>query len=79
VYEDLLAAGVDAVLDDREERAGVKFADADLIGFPVQVVVGARGLAEGTVEVKTRATGDRVAVAVTDVVGEVRAVTGRAS
>lgn len=47
------------VIDDRKERPGVKFADADLIGWPTQVVVGKRGLAEGKVEVKRRATGEK--------------------
>ena len=51
---DLEAAGVDVIVDDREERPGVKFKDADLIGFPVRVVVGAKGLANGGVEVKRR-------------------------
>ena len=49
----------DLLLDDREDRAGVKFADADLLGHPYQFVVGPRGAAAGTVELKTRATGDR--------------------
>ena len=52
--------GVEAVLDDRDDRAGVKFADADLIGYPVQVTVGKRGLAAGTVDLKLRATGERI-------------------
>ena len=47
-------SGVDVLVDDREERPGVKFKDADLIGFPVRVVVGAKGLANGGVEVKRR-------------------------
>ena len=51
--------GVDALLDDRDERAGVKFADADLIGYPVQVTVGKRGLADGSVDLKLRASGER--------------------
>ena len=46
------------ILDDREESAGVKFKDADLIGYPVQVVVGKRGVEAGTVDLKLRATGD---------------------
>ena len=50
----LEASGVDVIVDDREERPGVKFKDADLIGFPVRVVVGAKGLANGGVEVKRR-------------------------
>jgi len=48
------AKGIDVVVDDRAERPGVKFKDADLIGFPVRVVVGAKGLANGGVEVKRR-------------------------
>jgi prolyl-tRNA synthetase len=59
VYRELGALGIDAVLDDRDERAGVKFADADLIGYPVAVTVGKRGIAAGTVDLKLRATGER--------------------
>ncbi len=50
----LEAAGIDTLVDDREERPGVKFKDADLIGFPVRVVVGAKGLKSGGVEIKRR-------------------------
>ncbi len=53
--QQLEASGVDVIVDDRAERPGVKFKDADLIGFPVRVVVGAKGLANGGVEVKRRA------------------------
>ena len=49
-YEKLLAAGVDALLDDRDERPGVKFKDADLIGFPLRIAVGAKSLAAGQIE-----------------------------
>ena len=59
IYTELCARGVETVLDDRDARAGVKFADADLIGYPVQVTVGKRGLAEGSVDLKLRATGER--------------------
>jgi prolyl-tRNA synthetase len=59
IWRELADAGVEVVLDDRDERAGVKFADADLIGWPWQVVVGKKGLAEGLVEVKDRKTGER--------------------
>jgi prolyl-tRNA synthetase len=51
--------GRTALYDDREERAGVKFADADLMGHPWQIVVGPRGAASGKVELKRRATGER--------------------
>jgi prolyl-tRNA synthetase len=56
IYKELLSAGVDALLDDRDERAGVKFKDADLIGIPYRIVTG-RALADGKVEVVERATG----------------------
>ena len=59
IAEDLEALGFEVAIDDRKERAGVKFADADLIGWPLQVVVGKRGLAEGKVEVKLRRTGEK--------------------
>ena len=60
--EELSALGLEVVIDDRKERAGVKFADADLIGWPLQVVIGKRGLAEGTIELKRRKTGEKVSV-----------------
>src|SRR5262249_13098623 len=58
------AAGVDTLLDDRDERPGVKFKDADLIGLPVRVTVGPRALARGCVELKPRAEKDAVEVPV---------------
>ena len=54
LYGELKAAGVDVFYDDRDERPGVKFKDIDLIGFPLRVVVGGKGLAKGVVEVSTR-------------------------
>ncbi|MGZ5307325.1 MAG: proline--tRNA ligase, partial [Actinomycetota bacterium] len=59
IYAELRGRGVDVVLDDREETAGVKFKDADLIGYPLQVVVGKRGVEAGTVDLKLRTTGER--------------------
>ncbi len=59
LYRDLTAKGVEVLYDDRDERAGAKFATADLIGIPWQVQIGPRGLAEGKVEVKKRADGSR--------------------
>ncbi len=55
IYSALAGAGIDVILDDRAERPGVKFADAELIGIPYRVTVGPRGLAEGVVEVVRRA------------------------
>ncbi|MBQ8418600.1 MAG: proline--tRNA ligase [Phascolarctobacterium sp.] len=60
IYEVLKKAGVEAVIDDRNERPGVKFKDADLIGYPLRVVVGPKTLAEGNIEVKARKTGEVV-------------------
>ena len=59
IAESLSAEGLEVALDDRNERPGVKFADADLIGWPVQIVVGKRGVSEGKVEIKRRETGER--------------------
>lgn len=67
-------AGVDVALDDRKERPGVKFADADLIGWPVQVIVGKRGLDAGNLEVKVRATGNREDVPVDAIYDYVKAL-----
>jgi len=50
VYRQLAEAGIDVILDDRDERPGVKFKDADLIGFPLRVAVGAKSLAGGNIE-----------------------------
>ncbi len=62
-----------AVYDDRAERAGVKFADADLLGFPWQAIIGPRGAAAGRVELKRRATGERHEVSVEDALARIRA------
>ncbi|MBN1192565.1 MAG: proline--tRNA ligase [Coriobacteriia bacterium] len=71
LWSELAEAGLDTVLDDRDERAGVKFADADLIGWPYQLVIGKKGLAEGSVELKVRATGDRIMLPLDDAVAHV--------
>ncbi len=63
--------GAAALYDDREERAGPKFADADLMGHPWQLVVGPRGAASGRVELKRRATGERVEVSIEDALAKV--------
>jgi prolyl-tRNA synthetase len=59
LYASLGMAGLDVLYDDADERAGVKFANMDLIGLPLQIVVGPRGLKQGVVEIKNRATGKR--------------------
>jgi prolyl-tRNA synthetase len=58
-YRALTAAGKEPLLDDRDERPGAKFASLDLVGVPWQLIVGPKGVAEGTVEIKRRATGER--------------------
>jgi prolyl-tRNA synthetase len=57
LYEELQSAGIDVIIDDRDERPGVKFADVELIGIPYRVTVGPRGLADGIVEVQRRSDG----------------------
>jgi prolyl-tRNA synthetase len=54
LYEDLLATGIDVILDDRNERPGVKFADAELVGIPYRLTVGPRGIDTGRVELRAR-------------------------
>jgi len=72
LYDELAAAGIEVIIDDRAERAGVKFRDAELTGIPVRVTVGKRGLAEGVVEITQRATGETIKVATSEVVPHVR-------
>jgi prolyl-tRNA synthetase len=69
LYDGLRAAGVDVLYDDRDQSPGVKFADADLLGLPVQLIVGAKGLAREVVERKDRRTGERDEVALEAAVG----------
>jgi prolyl-tRNA synthetase len=59
LYAKLKAAGVEALYDDRDERGGVKLGSMDLMGLPWQVIIGPRGIAAGTVELKNRASGER--------------------
>lgn len=60
LYNELMEMGIDAAYDDRKERPGVKFADADLIGYPMQLVIGGKGLKNGIVEAKNRKTGEKI-------------------
>jgi proline--tRNA ligase len=71
IYTELSDNGIEAVLDDRDERAGFKFKDADLIGFPLKIVVG-KGAAEGIVEIKDRRTGESSEVKKEDVLQYIR-------
>ena len=67
LYAALQAAGREVLYDDTDQRAGGKFATADLIGLPWQVIVGPRGVAAGEVEIKNRRTGERETLAIADV------------
>ncbi len=67
LYRELAAKGVDVLYDDTDQRAGAKFAAADLIGIPWQIMVGPKGLAEGKVELKRRADGTRENLSPADV------------
>lgn len=71
IYSDLQTKGIEVILDDRDERAGVKFKDADLIGIPLRVTVGSKNLAQGNVELKLRKNGENRLCATGEIVVEV--------
>ncbi len=73
LYAEFTAAGIETLYDDRDERGGAKLAGMDLMGLPKQIIIGPRGLAAGTVELKDRWSGDKVEVALGDVVARVTA------
>ncbi len=67
LYDELKKDGYDVLFDDRSDaQAGVKFNDADLLGMPVQIIVGDRKLKENKVEIKVRATGERMDIGLDD-------------
>jgi prolyl-tRNA synthetase len=72
LYSSLLDAGLDALIDDRDVRPGVKYADAELTGIPFRISVGTRDLAEGVVEITKRANGEKERVPVGDAVAWIR-------
>jgi prolyl-tRNA synthetase len=74
IYRRLQGKGVEALLDDRDERPGIKFKDADLIGIPLRIVVGAKNLAEGKVELKHRKTGEVELLTLDEAVTKVKAL-----
>src|SRR5215469_12114385 len=79
IYAELLASGVDVLIDDRDERPGVKFKDAELTGIPFRISVGTRDLADGFVEVVSRSTGDSERVPVEEAVAHVQALLAKAA
>lgn len=72
IYSSLEKAGIEVLYDDRKETAGVKFADADLIGIPVRITLGNRSYKEGKVEVKYRATGEETTYMISDLCDEIK-------
>jgi prolyl-tRNA synthetase len=77
-YQALLDAGVDVILDDRPDRVGVKFSDAELVGIPFRITIGKRGLASGSAELTSRATGETVSVPLDDLAKHVREAVAQA-
>ncbi len=73
IYSDLLAKGIEVLYDDRKESAGVKFADADLIGIPIRITLGNRSLKDGKVEIKLRSTGEETSYLISDLAEEIKA------
>jgi len=72
IYADLTDAGIDCLLDDRTERAGVKFNDADLIGIPLHLIIGDKSLKDGKIEVKNRQNGQKVFIPINGLVEETK-------
>ena len=74
IHAELLAQGVDVLLDDRDERAGVLLADSELLGIPHRIVIGDRALKEGNVEYAERKVGESQSIAVNEIVGKIKNV-----
>jgi prolyl-tRNA synthetase len=72
IYEELISNGVEVLLDDRDSRAGVKFADAELIGIPLRITIGPKGIADGVVEVVDRRDGSMDSVQIDEVVANIQ-------
>ena len=72
LYAELIKSGIDVLLDDRANiTPGFKFKDADLLGMPFHVIIGDKGLKNGQIEIKRRATGERIMVKLEDAVAEI--------
>ena len=72
IYQELKSDGVEVLIDDRDERAGVKFADADLLGIPKQVIVGKRGIEKNIIEVTSRITGEKRDIKISEVASQLK-------
>ena len=74
LYNAMMTEGIEVIFDDRDERAGVKFKDADLIGIPLRITVGHKNLQDGNVELKIRKTGENQLCQVSDIIGKVKEI-----
>ena len=72
IYSDLSELGLDVLLDDRDERAGIKFKDADLLGIPLRITVGSRGIKEGTVELKQRTDKESALIPIHEITSQMK-------
>ena len=72
IYKSLLESSIDVFIDDRNERAGFKFNDADLIGFPLQIICGSRLIEQGKIEVKIRKTGEKKEIAIGNIAAAIK-------
>jgi prolyl-tRNA synthetase len=77
LYGQLTAAGVDVLMDDRDQRPGFKFKDADLIGLPYRMIVGGKGLKDGIVEIKRRTDSDAARVPLAEAASYVQDLIGK--
>jgi prolyl-tRNA synthetase len=78
IYFKLEKLGLEVLFDDRDERPGIKFKDNDLIGIPLRIVVGSKGLAEGKVELKNRKTGEMQLLPIEDAIDQVKRIVDQA-
>lgn len=78
LYQELQRLGVEVILDDRDERAGVKFKDADLVGYPIRVTIGSKTLANGQVELKERKTSETQLLLIEEAAGQVKSLIEKA-
>lgn len=74
LYQSLLKENIEVIIDDTEERAGVKFANADLIGYPIKIVIGSKTLEDKTVDLKIRATGEEFIVPLNEALGKIKEI-----
>ena len=72
IYQQFQKAGIEVLLDDRDISPGIKFKDADLIGIPLQVIIGSKGLAKSSVEIKIRKTGERINIPLKEILPQIQ-------